>query len=251
MARYDRLSSLLAHFELQVFPCDDPVTNLSIFEDRTTGLPTRVVLSPRKRRIARLANEVPLFLGDMEWGGEINPLFLALPENIELDISDDQETTNLVLLLKTENEARRCGSESVLNRIGEIIIVRVMRVLIERGDAPTGLFSGLSDKRLSRAIVAIHDNPGRVWRNEDLAEIAGLSLSRFAQLFHEVVGETPIGYLRRWRLILARQDVMRGDRVQEIARRYAYGSSEALTRAFGKHFGESPLDVRGRKKTGS
>ena len=90
----------------------------------------------------------------------------------------------------------------------------------------------------------MHDHPGRDWRNADLAHIAGLSLSRFAEMFGTLVGEPPAAYLRKWRLILARQDVVKGDRIDAIARRYGYASSEGFARAFKKHFGENPISLR-------
>ena len=122
----------------------------------------------------------------------------------------------------------------------------MLRTQIEAGSTRPGLLAGLADPRLSRAIVAIHDQPGRDWRNEDLAQIAGLSLSRFAEIFLATVSEPPAAYLRRWRLTLARQDVEKGDRVDAIARRYGYLSSEGFTRAFKKHFGENPITLRPR-----
>lgn len=187
-----------------------------------------------------------MFCAHVDWGSAANPLYLALPDTFELSVKGDRETMSLVVLLQAEADARRCGMVSVLNRIGEILVVRVMRLLIERGETQTGLFGGLSDPRLSRAIVAIHENPGRIWKNEDLAYEAGLSLSRFAELFHQTVGEAPMTYLRRWRLVLARQEFARGARIQDVSRRYGYGSGEALTRAFTKQYGESPSAVRRR-----
>ncbi|MEM7746483.1 MAG: helix-turn-helix transcriptional regulator, partial [Pseudomonadota bacterium] len=77
-----------------------------------------------------------------------------------------------------------------------------------------------------------------------LAEIAGLSRSRFAELFVEAVGETPLAYLRRWRLVLARKDLERGDRVQAVSRRYGYASGEAFNRAFQRFFGCAPTGLR-------
>jgi hypothetical protein len=82
-----------------------------------------------------------------------------------------------------------------------------MRQQIEAGATQLGLLAGSSYPRLSRAIVAIHDGPGQVWRNEDLAYIAGMSLNRFAEIFLAEVGEPPAAYLRRWKLTLARQDI--------------------------------------------
>ena len=71
-----------------------------------------------------------------------------------------------------------------------------------------------------------------------------MSLTRFADAFNTRVGETPQTYLRRWRMTLARQDLDRGDRVQAVARRYGYASSEALARAFQRVHGMNPLAAR-------
>lgn len=142
----------------------------------------------------------------------------------------------------------RCGSASVLNRLGEVLIVRMMREAIAEGSATPGVLGGLADSRLSRAIVAIHEKPGHAWRIEDLAEIAGLSRSRFAEVFSKAVGETPLSYLRHWRLALARQDIKRGNRIQAVARRYGYASGEALNHAIRKRFGVSPTALRKGKE---
>jgi AraC-like DNA-binding protein len=120
----------------------------------------------------------------------------------------------------------------------------LLRDQISQGTTEVGLLAGLADPRLSRTIVAMHDFPGRVWSNADLAQEAGLSLSRFSELFAQIVGETPMGYLRRWRLILAHQDITRGDRVDAVARRYAYTSPESFTRAFRKAHGVAPTALR-------
>ena len=245
MPKYDRLSALIARFALHVTPDDGKAVNLIVFEDTVSGTPTRVVFATQAGFDAGpQPGETATFRACAEWGGSANPLFSALPGRVELAIGADPETAILVHLLKTEGENRRCGSGAVLDRLGEVLMVRLLRAQIERGAANTGLLGGLADPRLSRAIVALHEDPGKQWRSEDLAGIAGLSLSRFAELFAKIVGVTPIAYLRRWRMILARQDVERGDRVQTVARRYGYGSGEALCRSFRRQFGETPKHVR-------
>ncbi len=45
-------------------------------------------------------------------------------------------------------------------------------------------------------------------------------------------------------MTLARQDIQRGERVQAVARRYGYGSPEALSRAFSRQFDINPLALR-------
>lgn len=85
-------------------------------------------------------------------------------------------------------------------------------------------------------------------RIEDLAKIAGLSRSRFAEVFSKAVGETPLAYVRSWRLVLARHDIERGDRIQAVAGRYGYASGEALNRAIRQRFGMSPTALRKAEK---
>jgi len=245
MPSIDRLSCLMARFELRVVPVTSSDAQLFVYADTVTGEPNRVVLSLRGgENLHDFAGEVIMFKARVEWGGNTNPLFHALPAILELKLDGDTEITAITSLLKSENAARRCGSGSVLCNLCEILIVRLMRAHLERGHVEVGLFGGLADPRLSRAIVAIHEDPGKKWKNADLASIAGLSLSRFAELFANVVGETPFGYLRRWRLVLARQDIAQGARIQKTAAKYGYQSGEALSRAFYKQFGEAPTSVR-------
>ncbi|MBL1420828.1 MAG: helix-turn-helix transcriptional regulator [Alphaproteobacteria bacterium] len=245
MTRFDRLSSLMVHFELGVEPTEADDVDLFVYADRASNQPSRVVLCPHKKLAYQpFESERLAFKAEVNWGGESNPLFSALPDVLELDLTQDGETAAIVTLLKVENDNKRCGSASVLSRLAEILIIRLMRVQIEQGKIRKGLFGGLNDKRLGRAIVAMHDNPSKKWKNEDLAQIAGLSLSRFCELFSNVVQETPMGYLRRWRLILARQDIVKGARGQNVAVKYGYQSGEALSRAFHKQFGETPTNVR-------
>ncbi len=245
MSAYDRLSALMARFTLSVTPCAAEAANLIILQDPGSQVPTRILLTARGDvPMDPAPNLTVLFSAEVAWGGPDNPLFSALPGLVAQDIAADGEMALLVNLLSAEHQAQRCGSASVLNRLGEVLIVRLLRAQIEEGTAAPGLLGGLSDPRLSRAIVAIHEQPDRPWRNDDLARVAGLSVSRFAELFQKAVGQAPAGYLRRWRLVLAKQDIERGDRVQAVARRYCYGSTEALNRAFHQAHGENPMSLR-------
>ena len=242
MERYDRLTTLINRFTLAVAPAVLEDANLVVFAV-PDGMPNRVRFRTRGAGFESADGE-GLFLARVDWSGPHNPLLTALPETVEIDLSDDPDSISLVRMMLSEITGRRCGVDSVLSRLGEILIVRMMRAQIEAGSAQPGLLAGLSDPRLSRAIVAMHDRPGRAWRNEDLAGIAGMSLSRFAETFLAEVGEPPAAYLRRWRLTLARQDITKGNRVDAVARRYGFSSPEGFTRAFKKHFGKTPIGLR-------
>lgn len=180
----------------------------------------------------------------VDWAGEVNPFLLALPDVVVYDLQPNSDALGLVQMIRGETEGGRCGAQSVVNRLAEVLIVRMLRDLLQRGATEPGLLAGLADPRISRAVVAMHDRPGHSWSNGSLAEEAGLSLSRFSELFVATVGETPMGYLRRWRLLLAQRDLENGARVDAVARRYAYASGEAFSRAFRRAYGISPMAFR-------
>lgn len=244
MLAFDRLTTLIERFSLQVRPAAPEAATLVVSGD-AAGAAAHVWLGPPGAAAPESAGE-PVFAALVDWGGAANPLMAALPDRVGLDLAGDPEAASLVALMRSEQAAARCGSASVVNRLGEVLIVRLLRAQIEAGSTEPGLLAGLADPRLSRAIVAMHGSPSRAWRNDDLAAIAGLSLSRFAETFLATVGETPAAYLRRWRLILARQDLAKGDRVEAVARRYGYGSAEGFGRAFRRRYGVNPLAVRSR-----
>ena len=244
MDRVDRLTTLIDKFKLAVMPAQTSDANLIALAGGQ-GAPDRLLYCVRRPALALTEGPV-LFAARVEWSGALNPLVTALPDVVEMELPKDGESMGLVRLMQAEITAQRCGADSVLSRLGEILIVRMMRAQIEAGSTEPGLLAGLSDPRLSRAIVGMHDRPGKAWRNEDLAQLAGMSLSRFAEKFLAEVGETPAAYLRRWRLTLARQDIGKGHRVDTVARRYGFSSTEGFSRAFKKHHGATPIAVRQR-----
>ena len=60
-------------------------------------------------------------------------------------------------------------------------------------------------QKLSRAIYAMHQQPGVNWKVEDLARESGLSRSVFAERFLTATGTTPARYLTELRMRLAVQ----------------------------------------------
>lgn len=243
--RLDRLSALVARFALDVTPADENTANLRIATCNGSSQPTHVWFSAINTLPSSLCKSTEIvFEAQASWGGSANPLINALPVCIEVNIVDDLELQSLATLLALESRAQRCGSGSVINRLGEVLLVCLLRAQLSSGETDVGLLGGLADPRLSQTIVAMHEHPERHWRIEQLAEIAGLSTSRFADRFATIVGQTPMAYLRVWRMVLARQDIENGDRIQSVANRYGYRSGEAMSRAFRRHYGMNPIKMR-------
>ena len=104
-----------------------------------------------------------------------------------------------------------------------------------------GLLYALADPRLGEAIKAMHGDPAHRWTLAELAARAGLSRSIFAQRFRERVGETPIGYLAQWRMMLAKDRLIHGrDTLGTIANDLGYESETAFNTAFRRVVGCTP-----------
>lgn len=137
----------------------------------------------------------------------------------------------LIELALAELARPRCGMAALMQGYVQAIIVHVLRHAIERGSVSSGVLAGLADPRLSRVLVALHEDPARAWNVEGMAALAGMSRSAFMARFAKVLGLPPASYLRQFRMARARQELSSGSRTRTVARRYGYGSTEAFSRA--------------------
>lgn len=176
----------------------------------------------------------------VDTGGNANPIALALPDVVTVPLADAKSLKAVTDILLEEALAPRCGGHAVIDRLCEIVVIRLLRHLIEAGKTKVGLVAGLANPNLSHAIVAIHDNPEKNWRLEDLAEIAAMSRTHFANTFRDVVGVTPGEYLSSWRLTLTRMEIAKGASLKTIVGKVGFSSSAALSRAFKRRYGVSP-----------
>jgi AraC-like DNA-binding protein len=103
-----------------------------------------------------------------------------------------------------------------------------------------GMFAGLAHPELSQVIVKIHAQPEYPWSLDTMAEFAFMSRSKFADLFRDVMDETPGEYLTNWRMTVAQSELRKGSSVGQVAEKVGYENGSALARAFRKSTGISP-----------
>lgn len=173
-------------------------------------------------------------------GGGRNPITDSLPPTVLVPLADLPGAQALLDLLYDEAFTEHCGRQAALDRLCELLLIRLLRYCLDRGLAQGGTLAGLADPRLAKALVAVHADATRAWELSDMAQLAGMSRARFAVHFREVVGDTPADYLATWRVTLAQGLLRAGRPLKHVALDVGYGSASAFTRAFIRKTGEPP-----------
>lgn len=149
-------------------------------------------------------------------------------------------------LMATEARELRPGGETIITRLADILVIQTIRSwMAEDPLAKTGWLGALQDKQIGYAILLIQRNPARGWTVASLADEVAMSRSAFAVRFKELVGESPMQYVTRWRMNVA-LTWLRNENVSlgELASRLGYQSEAAFSRAFKRFIGVSPGAAR-------
>ncbi|MBC3767125.1 AraC family transcriptional regulator [Neptunicella marina] len=165
-------------------------------------------------------------------------LVSLLPDIVH--VKDSQRLALLVEIVGEEAAESSPGSEVMLSRLVDLMLVEAMRSTIT-SLAPPGLLRGLGDSRLSIVLRKIHADIAYGWTIAELASIASLSRSAFFSRFSREVGVSPMEYILLWRMQVAKEQLCRRDKsVAQIAEYVGYGSSSAFSVAFTRYAGVSP-----------
>ena len=182
-----------------------------------------------------------------------NPLIAVLPSLIHLQGHRGHSAEWLeptLRMLAEEARHPRPGSETLVARLIDIIFVQAVRAWVEtQPQAQGGWLGALRDPQIGAALGLLHHEPQRAWSVQLLANEVAMSRSPFAAKFTALVGEPPLSYLTRWRMQLAAEFLLRERlNISEIAGRIGYESEAAFSKAFKRHYGQSPLAFRRQQK---
>lgn len=172
-------------------------------------------------------------------------LVQLLPRLIQVDTWATTTTDSIeptLRLMACEVECPRPGGEAVITRLADILVIQAIRSWMSHDDgSQTGWLDAMRDPQIGRALQRVHQNPQQPWTVEDMAEEAAMSRSAFAAKFAQLVGETPIQYVRAWKMHIAAAMLKdEGATVAELAYRFSYDSEAAFSRAFKKVMGVPP-----------
>lgn len=180
--------------------------------------------------------------------GSDHPVLRAVPDI--LHISATSRATQPMLddvlrLIVRRAWADDAGAASSIARLSEVLFIEVIRAGLSRLDRQHEIMTAIRDPQIGRALSLVHADLAKPWTVETLAGAVGMSRSRFAGRFRELVGSGPMAYLAEWRLQRALH--LLGSRkysVKAAASLVGFRSAAAFSRAFAERFGRTPRQQR-------
>ncbi|MFJ2367726.1 helix-turn-helix transcriptional regulator [Microbacterium sp. NPDC087665] len=190
-----------------------------------------------------------LIVVDLELSDATAPLGAVLPDLITVTGFDTLEPAAATLAegmgLVDPTAAPKRRTDPVICRLMAMtVLLSVIRAWAENGCAPAGWPSVSSDPFLDRVVEAIHDEPGREWTVERLANVGAMSRSVFAERFRNALGRSPADYVTEVRIDAAKRMLDAGRSVSDTSRALGYASDEGFSRAFRRRTGMTPSSWR-------
>ena len=176
-------------------------------------------------------------------GRKAKTLLGELAPVVHLRAAEDQAALRWSIeRMMAEVRENRPGMSLVTHHLAHLMLLQAFRLhLAQAPGGRVGWFYALADPQVSAAMAGLHSDPARRWTLDDLARQAGMSRSLFARRFRDRVGETPIAYLTRWRMMLAAERLAEGRyRLAEAAQSLGYASENAFNTAFKRVMGCPP-----------
>jgi AraC-like DNA-binding protein len=169
----------------------------------------------------------------------------ALPPIVHLQKESDKAVLRWSIeRLMEELREPQPGSLLIAQHLAHTMLLQALRLhLSDASHGRVGWLFALADKQMGAAITALHEEPGHRWTLQELAERVGMSRSTFAQRFKDTVGEPPMEYLTRWRMLVAGDKLVNSpDPVSVISLALGYESEAAFSTAFKRIMGCSPRE---------
>ncbi|MEV6429899.1 AraC family transcriptional regulator [Nocardia sp. NPDC051463] len=216
--------------------------------DRLDSPVTETARPGEPREIPGTGARTALLCGAYELGRQrSHPLLDELPEFIHLPARPGRHPSlrATVDLLAAEIAEPRQGGDAAVPAILETLLLFILRAWFDEqaaaGESASGWAGAFADPAVAAALRAVHEQPARAWTVPDLSDIAGVSRATLARRFTATVGEPPLAYVTRWRMLTAARLLRDTDSsLSTIARKVGYTSEFAFAKAFKREYGRAP-----------
>jgi AraC-like DNA-binding protein len=172
-------------------------------------------------------------------------LFDSLVEPIVENIASLEQVRDAFRIMLAEIAKPGIGTRALTEALMKQCMILLLRKHLEHQGPASPVFAVLKDARLARAVAAIVGHPSAPYGLSELAEIAGMSRSSFADRFSEAFGQSPLEFLQKVRLrhaahLLGATDLP----VKVVASSVGYASRSHFSRTFRDTYGVDPTTYR-------
>ncbi len=200
--------------------------------DSSAGKPAVLILSIEKCEIIKggIGDALPDTL-----------IFEPNPANRELL---DTITEQLKICATSEHTT----NNAKVDRMTELLLIEVIDHFLKAHPIRSRLLQGIFDRGLSKSLKAVLANPEYKWTVSELASIANMSRSQFAEKFRSSLNETPFNYVRQCRVQKAKMLLSESlSSMEQIAQECGYASQSSFIKTFASMTGFSPGEWRSNK----
>lgn len=177
-----------------------------------------------------------------------HPMLDELPDFLHLPARADRHPAlrGVLDLLAAEMSEPRAGTDAAIPALLQTMLLFALRAWFEdQSAARTGWAAALADPAVATVLRAMHAAPEREWSVPELSAIAGVSRATLTRRFAATIGEPPLSYLTRWRMLGAARLLRDTDTpLAGIARAIGYQSEFAFAKAFKREYGLAPGQYR-------
>ncbi|MFK7891268.1 MAG: cupin domain-containing protein [Granulosicoccus sp.] len=196
-------------------------------------------------QVGKITNR--LMCGLVQFDTEMaHPILDTFPEILHLSGIEHSESVWLtVMLIDAEMAKTNARGGPIVDKLTEVLTLQLMSRYISENKETTGFLAALNDRRVLRALTLIHREPARDWSLTSLGMESGMSRTTLIRHFETSVGLSPIAYVMNWRLTKAYSLVKHSTAtIEQIAESVGFSSARTLNKAFQRHYGRTPSELR-------
>jgi AraC-like DNA-binding protein len=181
--------------------------------------------------------------------GASHPILDALPDVMHFSMLESAGPIwSVVKLIDAEMQSNQNRFSRITDRLTEVLFLQLLNHYVHENEDATGFLGALRDRRVYRALTLIHQEPEFNWTLTSLGERVGMSRATLVRRFQDVVGVAPMAYIADWRIMKAHNLVKySATTFEQIADATGFASARTLSRAFQRHFGCTPNELRRSK----
>ncbi len=175
-----------------------------------------------------------------------HPLLNSLPQLLHFPaLNSNEPIWKTVLYIEQEICRTQRLRNPIIDRLTEVLFLQLLDYYINKQNEATGFLAGLRDRRIQRALSLIHQQPEFTWSLSSLGEQIGMSRATLVRHFQDTVGIAPMAYITNWRMIKAHNLIKYSSAtLEQIAEGVGFASARTLNKAFQRHYGCTPNELR-------